>query len=307
MSKVIAPAAINALKEALTYIYWYKPDLRAFLIQALEDNSILSQVNWDAYKRAIVTQVIDTLARTQDRHQATLLRLMVEVSRMDDFSHLARLEDGKSKVQRAEEAVAALRKLVTPYDDLIEEERAAQKRRQQVRRDSLKLQGVKQALEKLRGEYYQLLGSDNPQGRGYKLEKILRELFDLFDLDPKASFRVVGEQIDGAFTFDNTDYLFEGKWEKSPVDIGDLDGFSTKVSRKLDNTLGLFLSINGFSEQAIIAHTKGKLLVILMDGADLMGVLDERIDLPQLLLRKRRYASQTGNIYLTLTDMLLGA
>jgi len=35
MSKIIAPAAINALKEALTYIYWYKNDQRAFLIQAL--------------------------------------------------------------------------------------------------------------------------------------------------------------------------------------------------------------------------------------------------------------------------------
>lgn len=29
--KVIAPAAINALKEALTYVYWYKSELRSFI------------------------------------------------------------------------------------------------------------------------------------------------------------------------------------------------------------------------------------------------------------------------------------
>ena len=114
---------------------------------------------------------------------------------------------------------------------------------------------------------------------------------------------MVGEQLDGGFTFDNTDYLFEAKWQKDPVDISDLDGFSAKVSRKLENTLGLFLSINSFSSDAITAHCKGKLLIILLDGADLMAVLEERIGLPQLLLRKRRHAAQTGSIYLNTSMM----
>jgi len=35
--KVIAPAAINALKEALTSIYWYKSDLRSFLTNTISD------------------------------------------------------------------------------------------------------------------------------------------------------------------------------------------------------------------------------------------------------------------------------
>jgi hypothetical protein len=306
MSKIIAPAAINALKEALTYIYWYKSDLKAFLIQALDGNSMLGQVNWDAYKRDIVTAVVDTLARNQNRHQATLLNLMLEVSRIDDFSHLSRLDDGEAKAKRAGEAVAALRKVIKPYSDLAEDERAAQKRREQVRSDSVKMQGVSRALEELRKEYYELFTSDNPQQRGYKLEHIIKTLFDIFDLDPKASFRIVGEQIDGAFTFDNTDYLFEGKWQQSPVDVADLDGFSGKISRRLDNTLGLFLSINSFSPDAIAAHCKGKLLIILMDGADLMAVLEERISLPQLLLRKRRHAAQTGEIYLKAYDILKG-
>jgi len=83
---------------------------------------------------------------------------------------------------------------------------------------------------------------------------LLRSLFELCDLDPRASFKIVGEQIDGAFTFEATDYLFEGKWQQELVSAGDLDVLAGKLSRKLDNTLGLFLSINGFSEDGVKAH-----------------------------------------------------
>ncbi len=61
------------------------------------------------------------------------------------------------------------------------------------------------------------------------MEKIIKELFDLFDLDPKASFKLVGEQIDGAFTFEGTDYLFEGKWQKDLVTASDLDSLGVIV------------------------------------------------------------------------------
>ena len=51
---------------------------------------------------------------------------------------------------------------------------------------------------------------------------------------------------------ENNDYLFEGKWRKS-YSIQDMDAFSGKLARKLDNTLGLFCSIDGFSEDAVKA------------------------------------------------------
>ena len=37
------------------------------------------------------------------------------------------------------------------------------------------------------------------------------DLFRLFDLDPKASFRITGEQIDGAFTLQGIDSLASHK------------------------------------------------------------------------------------------------
>jgi len=304
--KKIASGAIIALKEALTYLYWYKSDLRSFLTSCLTDSRILATLDWSGYKRNIVASLIDRLDRNQDLFQADLLRLMTEVAHVRDFSHLKRLEDGDEKATRAKTAVEALREWVTGHEATYVEQQRIEERRRQTHENFLAKTAVQQKLEELREEFFKLLGSEEPQKRGFQLEHVIRELFELFDLDPKASFKITGEQIDGAFTFEGTDFLFEGKWQKEPVGAGDLDSLASKLRRKLENTLGLFLSINGFSEDGVKAHTSGRRLILLMDGSDLMAVLEGRIDLFQLLLRKRRYASQTGNIYLKIHEILAG-
>ena len=125
-------------------------------------------------------------------------------------------------------------------------------------------------------------------------------------MDPKSSFKIAGEQIDGAFTFDTNDYLLEAKWQKAPVNAGDLYKFAGVLSGKLKNTLGLFISINGFSSECTEVKGDGIKSMVLMDGPDLNMVLEGRITLNDLLYRKRRHASQTGNIYLTVDKILAG-
>ena len=67
----------------------------------------------------------------------------------------------------------------------------------------------------------------------------------------KSSFKIIGEQIDGAFTFDGTDFLLEAKWQKEPIPASELYAFGGKITNKLKNTLGLFISIDGFSKDGI--------------------------------------------------------
>jgi len=305
--KKIAPAAIVALKEALIHIYWYKSDLRSFLSCTLNDPSLLSRLNWEDYKRNIVASLIDFLVMHEDKYQRQLLSLMREVARVEDFSHLTRLDDGAQKAEKAKSAVAALKRQIGSLDRLLSEEKEIERRREEAHRKMMAVTAVRDRLEELKKEFLSLVSSDNAQQRGFQLEKILRELFELFDLDPKASFRTKGEQIDGAFTFEGTDYLLEAKWQQEPVRASDLDVLAGKLSRKLENTLGLFLSLNGFSEDGVKTHSSGRRLIILMDGNDLMAVLEGRIDLVKLLLRKRREASYTGNIYLRIHEILTGA
>ena len=232
---------------------------------------------------------------------------MSEVAKIKDFSHLSRLEDGADKVQKASESVSALRILVKDHFDLIEEQRVSEGQRKAAYEKMLRNQGVRDRLKEIEKDYLELIGSTNPQQRGFTLERILRELFTLFDLDPKASFRITGEQIDGAFTFDNTDYILEAKWQQVLVGTRELDTLYSKLARMtLENTLGLFLSINGYSNDAVKAHSSGRRLMILMDGSHLMAVIEGRIDLMQLLLRMRRHASQTGNIYLQIHEIFTG-
>lgn len=295
--------AIQSLKDALCTIYWYKKDLKFFFENCINDKKVINSVNWENYKRQIVSDIIDILCHDQEKYLGDLRRLLNEVCQMNNFNHLEKLDDGKKKAQKAEEAVKNLRNLVDNHDKKIKDEEEFTKRKQE---NLEKLNTNKAVLKKLgniKDVYTKLISSTKPQERGYELEKIMYEIFALFDLDPRASFKNIGEQIDGAFSLEGIDYLFEAKWQTRFMDISDLDAFSGKIQRKLDNTLGLFLSINGFSEDAVKIHSSGRSTMLLMDGADLMAVLEGRIDFVTLLIRKRRYAAQTGNIYLKINKV----
>lgn len=303
--KRVSPAALLALKDALYQIYWYKNDLKSFLFNVIQEPRILGGINWDDVKRNVASQIVDRLAQTQPQNQSLLVRLMMEVSSLDDFSHLARLDNGgPEKAKAAQAAVKALKNYTKAHQDLFEEEHAAERRRATAASQQNHNTALQSRLQEIRAEYLGLIIDPNHQGRGYKLEKIMFEICEVFDLDPKASFRITGEQIDGAFLFDGTDYLFEAKWDKDPIGAEALYTLEGKLSRRLDNTLGLFLSINGFSMDGIIAHSAGKKYVLLMDGADLNAVLEARISFPDMLRKKKQYAARTGRIFLPIAEIL---
>jgi hypothetical protein len=297
--KKIEPAAIHALGESLTSAFWYKNDLRRFLTQTLPDCDLLGQLNWQEYKRTVVSQLIGHMIRKEGVYREDLVHLMLEVARISDFSHLERLDDGAAKAKTAKQAVAALRKYTAPHQAVVDEKEKFEARRAAAEKERSAATVFQRELEELKANYLLLL-IDDPQRRGFALEKLLRRLFELFDLDPKASFRIVGEQIDGAFTFDSTDYLFEAKWQKEMVAAEDLDSLAGKLGRKLDNTLGLFLSINGFSQDGVAAYSSGRKVMILMDGADLIAVLEGRIDFVDLELP--RFRGQV-NVWVSRVDL----
>lgn len=304
MSKQLSPAGIMALKEALCSVYWYKSELRGFLQLCLSKPGLLNNFNWENYKRQIASDVVDYLVANPAAHLGDLTKICYELCKLTDFSHLKPLDDGPQKVEKARNAVNQLKQLVEPHQD-IKKEQDDIKRRQELAAKKLRENAaVRQKLETIKVRYMALVGSDNAQSRGFELERVMYELFELFDLDPKASFKNLGEQIDGAFSLEGTEYLFEAKWQKEMVNKADLAVFADKVRTKLENTLGIFLSINGFSADGVAAHQAGGASILLVDGGDLMAVFEERIDFTSLLLRKKRHAAQTGQIYLSYYQMV---
>ncbi|WP_119726345.1 restriction endonuclease [Thermomonospora amylolytica] len=301
-TKRVNPAVLHPLKEALTNAFWYKKDLRAFLTSCLGRGELIAHLDWTDYKRSIVAQLVDSMAANQHRYFEDLLNLLLATADIADPSHLKRLEDGKVRYEIAVESLDTLRKVVEPYRRMRTEEEEAARRREAERAQAEMQRAINQKLDELRSEFYEIVGL-SAQARGYALEKFLNGLFALYDIDAKAPFRITGEQIDGAFTFEG-EFLVEAKWHDEPTPVSDLDIFAGKVERKLDNTLGLFVSMNGYQDSAIEIHSRRRPVMILMDGSDLSAVIEGRIPLPDLLRRKRQHAARTGDIFFRAYDIL---
>ena len=135
----------------------------------------------------------------------------------------------------------------------------------------------------------ELAQSDDPRRRGYLLQDLLNRLFDLHKIPVvRPFFRNEGaEQIDDAFKLEGWHYLVECRWREKLADIRELDGLRGQVDRSGKQTMGLFISINGWSEHVpqLLKQNPSK-AIILMDGYDLRTVLAGQADLPDFLLAK---------------------
>ncbi len=166
--------------------------------------------------------------------------------------------------------------------------------------DKVKEASQRNTLYNLRSRFYVLSAERDRQAAGYELEKLLNELFGLFNLEPRPPFRVTGEQIDGSFLLDYETYIVEVKWHQQPTSESDLLSFRGKIEGKSAFTRGVFISLNGFSLEAIEAIVKGKQpTFFLMDGYDLAMVLESNLKLPDLLRFKLRKLTEEGAVFIS--------
>lgn len=294
--KAVASAALIALKEALSRIYWYKKDTRKFIEYTVKNQLIVSTIDWENnIKYESVSQLIDRMNMRPDIYSDDLIKLLYAVSNFNDFSHFDRLKKGDKEKYKSEarSSVIALRNHCKGYFDNLEKIKKTEKAKERFVIQQKKTSDYNKKIEEFKLRYYNLTKLTNSQQRGYELESFLNDLFYFFDLSPRSSFKINGEQIDGAFTHDNLDYLLEAKWHNEPIPRNEIDIFEMEISRKLKTTLGLFVSINGFVDVITNSSIKFK-SIILMDSQDLILVLDNRISLVELIMLKRRHASETG-------------
>ena len=292
-NKKISPQAILALKEALSVIFWKKDDLKDFIKLSLNNSAIVGTINWNGTKRESVKELIERMTNRSDIYKDDLMNLLLAVTDLTDFPQLEFWDEDGSKKRKAKDAVERLRKHTKGYIEITKEQEEARKRKQDNEKKIAKNKSLETELLELKEKFNKIASNTNFQQRGFDFEKFLNELFLLYELDPKGSFKNYGEQIDGAFTFDGTDYLLEAKW-KQQVNRGELASFTYKVESKLKIAMGLFISIEGLTSEAISPNFKS---IIIMDGIDIVAILDGRVTLPDLLYKKRRTANETGKIY----------
>ncbi len=145
--------------------------------------------------------------------------------------------------------------------------------------------------------YENLEKSEDPQQRGYLLQGLLNMMFKLYGIRAIPSFtRNEGaEQIDGGFYLEGKHYLVECRWRKQPADDKEVSPFYTKVSRSGAQPIGLFLSINGWSDNVpkLLKENKNK-CIVLMDGNDLYSVLSSTISLQEFIKAKVQHFTFKG-------------
>lgn len=156
-------------------------------------------------------------------------------------------------------------------------------------------------LEALRKSFNIAVVSSNRQSAGYSLEDILLDLFALFEMEYRKPFRTETQQIDGHFNFHGFDYLVEAKWRQDQPTEQELGAFKHKVDGKLESTRGLFVSIPGFRTEVIAQFNGRGANLILMNGQDLIHVLEGRVDLRDALKRKIEKAAQEGIVFVPIS------
>lgn len=160
------------------------------------------------------------------------------------------------------------------------------------------------SIDNLRRSFLTLFAEKDTQKRGFAFEPFLTDFFSLHGLDPKGSFRIDGEQIDGSFEWQGNTFLVEARWRAKPANAADLLVLRGKAE-KSDWTRGLFISIYGFSELASPTLQIGrKANLIAMSGQDLMLILEQHWTLHDALRAKLRHTGETAEAYKALTELV---
>lgn len=134
--------------------------------------------------------------------------------------------------------------------------------------------------------------------RGFAFEKILKSLLAYEGMDPRSSYKAEGEQIDGSFFLDGSVFLLEAKWHKDELPASSIYQFKGKVDGKLAGTIGIFISMSGYSKDAVDALTLGKSLnVILFGKEDIDSAIMGSSGFKKILKSKLRIAAEEGVVY----------
>lgn len=238
--------------------------------------------------------VIEAFSRLASRPDRGYSVFQAMIDRMVNWNYFDRYWfETIPKLDRAtaDEALKQLQKAVAGRNKVTDTRRQAAKASQGARTKVADLSALLTA-------FHRVCGTDmTPQARGHLFETFLQELFNRQSVRMGDPFRIVGEQIDGTFKFEGENYIVEAKWQDPSTSTAQLYQFAHKVDGKMHGR-GLFISVNGFSNEAIRAVVHGKhIKTMLMDGADLSYVLEGRITLEKLLDYKIRAAQTRGEVY----------
>lgn len=300
MAKKLAASFVSLVYEAAVKSYWRRKAFARFLRQHGLSESFLT--SWDASesKRDLLDRVFSKLP-TQAKGEQFILSLARDLAQQKSFPDLRGWENTEELTREATVAVGALRIALEQLDHEVVSERdrrEAQERVRAVKAEGARTRASLALLETRLTDLAKQLGS---QGAGYFFQDWFFDLMDFAEVVNRRPYVVAGRQIDGSITISGTTYLVELKFTTPQAAATDIDTFHKKVTDKADNTMGVMVSISGYSTTAIQEASKPKTPLLLLDHNHLFLVLTGVATFPEIVDRARRHASQTSESYLGVT------
>ena len=297
----LTPYYIQLVYDACLKSFWRRKTLTKFLRHSGVSDKFLATWSADETKRDLLDRLFDSLPGT-DKGREALLRMSSFLMEQKSFPDLAKWEDSAVKIKDAHDAVQRLRlhhekqqEEIQSEQDRGEARRQFVERQKEISRSQATLQSLSERLNALGRE----LGTAEA---GYKFQDWFYDLAQFSEVAHKRPYVHAGRQIDGSITISGTTYLVELKFTSEQADATDIDTFFRKVTSKADNTMGIMVSISGYSSVARSEASGDRTPLLLVDHGHLFLILGGVMSLTEVVDRVRRHASQTGEAYLAALD-----
>lgn len=297
MAAKITPRLIELTYEAALKSYWRRNALRKFLIASHVSRNFVEAWSDDESKRDLLDRLFQRL-QTTDKGKAVIFQMARNLSEQSTFPDLRNWEDSNQKIQDAHKAVQELKAYLKQQDEEIKCEKERLETRERARAERERIQRSLTDKAKLQQRLEAMHSKVGTQEGGYEFEQWFYQLLDFCEIQNRKPYKSDGRQIDGSLTYEGTTYLVELKLTKDQSGAADIDSLKAKVNKMADNTMGVMVSISGYSSVAVSEASGSKTTLLIMDASHLYLFLSGVMSFGEIISRVRRHASQTGEAYL---------
>lgn len=297
MKTSLTPYYIDLVYDACLKSFWRRRALSNFLRQCGIADSFLGTWGTDESKRDFLDRLFPELLKT-DKGRSGLLRISASLIEQRSFPDLQNWEDSAEKIKNAHDAVTKLRVYDSRQKEALQSEEEKRKAQEDFRARQEDVSRSQRSLQQLSEQLNDLGKRLGTQQAGYDFQTWFFDLLDFSEISNRKPYSHEGRQIDGSLTLAGTTYLVELKFKSSQADATDVDTFFKKITSKADNTMGIMISISGYSQVAKKEASGSRTPILLLDHGHVYLVLSGIMGLADIIDRVRRHASQTGEAFL---------
>lgn len=297
MAIKITAHLVQLAYEAALKSFWRKESLRKFLRQSHVAESHLATWSSDESKREFLDRTFAALQRSE-KGKAVIGEMAIFLAEQSTFPDLRNWEDSAVKIQDASKAVAELKALIARQTEEVRSEREREAAKAKAREERVIVQQQRTSLSGLMQRLNDLAPQMGSAPGGYAFQDWFYDLLVFTEIEHRRPYNTGGRQIDGSITVDGTTYLIELKFTADQAGSPDIDIFRGKVESKADNTMGLFVSMAGYSSVAVKEASGKKSTLLLLDASHIYLALTGGMQCIDVVRRVRRHASQTGESFL---------